>query len=353
MIKANAYGHGDVEVAQVLESAGVGAMGVVTVEEGGSLRQAGVRSQLLVFGLFDERSVEQVIKHNLTPVLSSWEHIDCLSLHLTDGQRYPVHLKFNTGMNRLGFEVSECSRLVDYFRNQTQIRVQGICTHFVNSEDAGDPSGLSRQQLLKFVDVEKAFVELDPTVHVSNSASLLRGAQPESGAPLSSRQGLGARPGLALYGMSPSRASAASLLPVMEVKSSLGLIRSVKRGESVSYGARWVAKRDSWVGVVPLGYADGYPRLLSGRGQMALAGQLAPVIGAVCMDYTMIDLTDIIEAEVLSIGDEVIVMGESRGARESVRIGAHDIAEICGTIPYEILTGFSARLPRVFLGGAS
>lgn len=355
MVKANAYGHGDVEVALVLENEGVANMGVATVEEGIGLRRGGVRTAILVFGLFDDRSAEETIRADLTPVVSTWEHIDHLSHHLTDQQNHPIHLKFNTGMNRLGFDISECPRLVDYFKAQSQMRIQGICTHFFRSEDAQDMKGFSQVQIQKFLEVEKAFAEFDPEVHLSNSASHLLKARADASGPLTSRKGLGGRPGLALYGVSPlppgqggfGAEGVLGLLPVMEVKSALGIVRRVPKGESVSYGPRWIADRESWVGVVPLGYADGYPRLLSNKGSMVVSGHRVPVIGTVCMDYTMVDLTDVALAHgIPQVGDDVIVIG----GRDEARVTVWELAELCGTIPYEILTGFSQRLPRVFVG---
>lgn len=336
MIKADAYGHGDVEVASALERHGPTTFGVVLVEEGVKLRRAGIQSPILIFGSFDADSSEATVNFNLTPVLSDWSHVRSFEHRLAEGDLFPVHLKFNTGMSRMGFEPTEAAMLAVYFAKQSRMRVAGICTHLQCGEDLGAPGGRTETQMAVFDELFAHFKTTHAVPHYLNSSGII--ARP----PLK----VGARPGIALYGVMPPTLDQirAHLLPVMNWKSTLSLVRNVRAGQTVSYGATWTAKRDSLIGVVPVGYGDGYARAFSNRGIMLYRGRRVPVVGIVCMDYTMIDLTDAAHGGTPQIGDEVVLLGK----QGSELLKVEELASLAGTIPYEILTRVSLRVPRLY-----
>ncbi len=346
MVKANAYGHGDIEVAKVSELENVDAVGVVLVEEGIHLRKSNIQTSILVFGLFDSAGAEEVVRYNLTPVLSSWEQLERLEHVLEGPALYPVHLKFNTGMNRLGFDPEETSRLMTHFRSHSILELKGICTHLASSDDGGISGGLSQVQMTKWKSIKQQFADFHVVAHVYNSGAILRGVNRYS-----SFENDGARPGIAIYGASPFSSreldfTAATLEPVMSLKSELVLVRKLSEGETVSYGATWKAHRPTWLGVVPIGYADGLPRQLSNRGAFLYRGGLVPIVGRICMDHTMIDLTDRVGAWDPEIGEEIVVFGKQGITLYTV----DELALMCGTIPYEILSNISMRVPRVYTG---
>jgi alanine racemase len=330
MVKANAYGHGDIEVARLCEEQNASHLGVALIEEGIRLRGNNLRSPVLIYGFFDSEGAEALVKYSLTPVLSSWEQLEKLARVTTSEDRFAVHLKFNTGMSRLGFEVEEAVQLKQYFQKQSHLNVEGVCTHFLNSEDFGDPEGHTNRQLKSFAEVQSLFADQRIHFHLHSTHSFLKDPQTF----------LGSRPGLSLYGVTSFADPGLifDLKPVMTLKSHVAMIRKVKEGETVSYGARWKASRDSVIAVVPLGYADGYPRLLSNSASMLIRNMRAPVRGSVCMDYTMIDVTDVPNP---TVGEVIEVFGS--------KVSVNELAQQSQTISYEILTGISSRVPRVYV----
>jgi len=354
MVKANAYGHGDVEIALKLQSLGVESLGVGLIEEGLLLRQMGVTCNLLVFGIFDSKAIEQIVKWKLTPVISLWQQIEALerSPLLKDRERMPIHLKFDTGMHRLGFNVSDAQKLFDRLSKHPQLRVEGICTHLFKGDDAEDLHGQSFSQLAQFQEVEKVFARLDVISHSLNSAGtlnfhLLRTAQRALPHSISNSQGV--RPGLLLYGLDPMNSSALSqsLKPVMSLRSHIVRYHRLRMGETVSYSATWKASRNSVVGVIPIGYADGYHRLLSNKAEVLVKGRRVPQIGNVCMDYIMVDVTGLMTEEEINnnIEVEVTLFGEDSMGN---CLSANELAVKAQTIPWEILTSVGERVPRVF-----
>lgn len=350
MVKANAYGHGDIECALRLEAEGAQSLGVGLIEEGLLLRQAGVHSEILFFGVFDKAGAEAVLKYRLTPVISVLQQLKDLE-EMAEAM-VDVHLKFDTGMHRLGLSKDQVPEVFEFLKKAKRIRVRGLMTHLHSAENLSEGSSSSAfKQLLDFETLVRSFETLfglkDVHIHSLNSAGLL-GLTSEMKAQLRYRHG--ARPGLALYGLKPV-ASSISVNPVMSLRSHLVRVFQIPAGASVSYGASWKASRPSWVGVVPMGYADGYPRLLSNKASVLFRGQRVPQIGNVCMDYLMVDLTDAIDqnGEIHFNGedDEVILFGEdSRGQK----IGVNELAGMMQTIPWEILTGISERVHRVIEG---
>lgn len=338
MVKANGYGHGDVEITKSLEKAGVNAVGVVTYEEGAGLRAAGIQSEILVFGVVDPSLLTNLLNERLTPVLSHMEQLKVLAKTV----KIPtsVHLKFNTAMNRLGFMSEDVSRIREYLDQNKNIHVAGICTHFLNGEDFGETDGYTDKQIASIHSIFEKLGCESAKLHYVNSSCLLKAIEKNTTHKI---REIGVRPGITIYGESPfvGRRSE-SVKPILSWKSQLELIRNVRSGEVVSYGPRWKAEKETLVGIVSVGYADGYPRLLTNKSKMIVNGKKVPVIGTICMDYCMLDLTGV-EGEI-KLGQPVTVVGEEFGQRITVQ----DLAEAYGSIPYEILTRLGQRVTRVY-----
>ncbi len=353
MVKANAYGHGDVEVSKSLRHAGASALGVALVEEGEKLRRSGDNDPILVFGPADATASEAMLRENLTPVASSFDQLDGLvSAHSVLGMgRLGLHFEFNTGMNRLGFEPDEVPRLRSWLADHADFRLDGVCTHLYSGNDAGEKSGESNLQLEVFSKIVDGFSDQrDLIVHTLNSSSSIniwKRLQDKKEMPQSARRAMGLRPGIGIYGVPPGNDEHAliGLKPVMTVKTHIAGLHRIKAGEKVSYGPTWTAKRDSLIATLPFGYADGYRRGLSNKSSVLVRGQRAPQAGTICMDYFMIDITDLEAATPFKIGEEVVLLGEQ--GRESIT--ADELAGLSGTIAYEILTGLSDRVARTYL----
>lgn len=364
MIKANAYGHGDIEVALRLEQEGVRTMGVGLVEEGLLLRQMGVQAELLVFGIFEKSGAIEMLRHQLTPVVSVWSQLEDLESASVSvrGVKLPidVHVKFDTGMHRLGFDWIEARKLYEFFQTKKSIfKVKGILTHLHSGDDAATPSGKSYEQFQKFMEVESIFANLKPISHVLNSAGLLnfikmrKGAAPNSIPGISLNQG--ARPGLSIYGYSPlnEKVNSVELKPVMSLRSHVVRYHQIPIGDGVSYSHTWHSKRKSIIGIVPIGYADGYHRHLSNKGEALFLGERVPVVGNVCMDFLSLDLTDAFSragvsslSEAQNMPAEVTLFGFDS---QNNCLPATELAEKIGTIPWEILTSVGERVPRVMI----
>ncbi len=351
MVKANAYGHGDVQVAKTLQREGADTVGVCLIEEGFLLRASGISAQILVFRGFDKQGAQKILEYQMTPVVSTWEQIQALEATADDPVK--VHLKFDTGMNRLGFTSDQAEPLFAHFKKSKKLKLKAVLTHLAQGEDAYLPDGFSAKQIQLFSQMIDFFKPLNIYSHVLNSAGIGSLALVQSGAaknPLLQKQKWGFRPGLALYGyQSTPQFTTMDLKPVMTLKSVVNNIRNIKKGESVSYGCSWTAARDSRVAVVPIGYADGYHRLISNQGVALFANKLAPIIGRICMDFLMLDVTDIIGADDAAkwIEDEVIFFGyNDRGTL----LSAEKVAHVAQTIAWETLTAVGERVPRHFKG---
>jgi alanine racemase len=337
IVKANAYGHGAVTVGRTLADAGIDMLGVALVEEGLELREAGVRVPILMMGLAAEADLAAALAADLTLTVDGAATAEPVERAAAGrGEPAAVHLKIDTGMNRLGVRAEEAAQAAADVDARPHLRLDGAYTHFACAD--ADDDAVTPGQVAAFAEALKAMraASIDPPlVHAANSAALL--ARPEA------HFGM-VRSGLALYGVPPSEAAKqARLRPVLTLKSRVAALKRVRAGEGVSYGHRWRAERDALVGVLPIGYADGYPRALSGRATVRAAGRLVPVVGTVCMDLAMVDLTDVPEAEP---GLEVTLLE----ADNASPLSASALAEAAGTIPYEILAGIGLRVPRVYRG---
>ncbi len=335
MVKANAYGHGDIAVVKTLTSIGVNAFGVVLVEEGIRLRKAGIKEKILVFGTFDRESLDEAVEFDLTPVISDRYQVNLAG---QVKRKINIHLKFNTGMNRLGFDVEDAKNIFDILQNRKNLNVEGICTHFLNGEDSGADKSITEYQMEKFQSVRNVFQTA--TVHYLNSSALLLN--------LHKKHSAGARPGISIYGIKPALHTDVKidLRPVMQLKSSIGQLHEVFKNSSVSYSATWKASKDSLIATIPIGYADGYPRHFSNQAEMLFRGHRVKVVGIVCMDYTMVDLTPFRNEKKIEIGEEIVVFGQNNhGAYHS-----WELARDTKTHPYELVTRISERVPRVVIG---
>lgn len=343
MVKADAYGHGDLEVSKRLEELGSDYLGVALVEEGVKLRSFGVKLPILVFGDMDSVAFEACIKYSLTPVVSQTRHLEVLKNLLHEGAQFPVHIKFNTGMQRIGFEPEEATTVAKVINKQTKIKLEGVCTHFASAEDFSQSPSSTQEQIRTFTQIAEEIkgVIKEPLLwHYLNSVGILNDVKPQLDM---------ARPGISLYGCYPKMTKKLPeelLRPVLTVKTHIAFLHKVKKGRKVSYGGTWQASKDSLIAVLPLGYADGLPRSLSNKGQVIIRDTLCPISGIVCMDYVMIDVSSLSEKNLgPELGDEVVVIGKQTKSQ----IRAEEIAEKIGTISYEILTGIQSRVPRIYI----
>ncbi len=350
MVKANAYGLGDEAVVRALSEAGARHFGIALVEEGLHLRTVGVQENLLLFGGFSARAARTIIDSRLIPVVGRWAEIEALASELPARAQFPVHLKFNTGMNRLGFASDQVERLGEYFRGQDRLQLSGVCTHLHSGEDILDGAGFSVDQLTEFARVADHFRSFAVVEHALNSVSVmaLHKADQEGALPLwGERWRAGARPGIALYGANPCPTLFPTLrpLPVLHWQTEVALVRQLEPGESVSYGARWRAAKRTRLAVLPIGYADGYSRTLGQRSEVLIRGQRVPVVGTVCMDYLFVDLSGLSDSAAVTVGEPVVLAGEQGGEF----IGVEELAQFAATIPYEILVGIGQRVPRHYV----
>jgi alanine racemase len=339
VVKADAYGHGAAAVARALAAEGCGHFGVATISEASELRDAGIRGRIYLLGGFFPEQADEIVALDLTPFIFDLSAVEPLDRAARDAGRrdFPVHLKIDTGATRLGVLPGELSRAIEEIRRAKSLSLEGACTLFAN---AGDPSSpITDAQLRVFNDAlatMRAAGMPPQIIHAANSAALV--LREDSHFTL-------VRPGLAMYGLPPVQAvrEKIDLVPLMTFKTRLMQLKRVPAGTGVSYGHTFVTPRESVIGVLPVGYADGYRRGLQHGGEVLVRGHRAPVIGAVCMDLTMVDLTDVAGA---AVGDEVILWGRSGDDTISV----NDVARIAQTISYEMLCTVGRRVPRVYRG---
>lgn len=330
VIKANAYGHGAVDVARALEGEPHLAMfGVASVDEGQQLRASGIETPILLLSAILPSEAEAALEARLTPTVYTLEvahALDAVAARL--GRRATVHFKVDTGMRRLGVEWCEATALFGQVRALHHLEIGGVYTHFLGADEADDSTEeqLGRfRQFLSEVDLPAGCI-----THAANSAATLRYA----GAHFDM-----IRAGIALYGAHPCRdlGPDLGLRPVMTVKSRVNSLKRVATGQGASYGATWRATRPSQLAVLPIGYADGYLRALSNRGQVWLNGRRVPVVGRVTMDQILLDVTGLN----VQLGDEAILWGQN--------LPVEEIAALAGTISYELFCGVAPRVPRVLI----
>jgi len=331
VVKADAYGHGAVPAARAFREAGAWGLGVSSVAEGMELRRSTVAGPIVVLGGLFAGDERDVVAHELA--VAVWDPERARSLAdaaRAAGRKVPVHVKVDTGMTRLGLDAGAVREFGELIRTLGGLEVAGVFSHFA-SADAVDTAE-ARAQTARF---ERAVAALavagirPPLVHLANSAAVL--SAPAAHFTL-------VRPGIMLYGYAPAPhlAARAAVVRAMRLRTAIAQTRRVAAGTPVSYAGTFVTTRPSTIATLPVGYADGYHRLASNRASVVVRGRRAPVAGRVCMDHTMIDVTDVPDARP---GDPVVLFGDG--------IGADELAGWCETIPYEMLTAVGRRVPRV------
>jgi len=350
VVKADGYGHGAVECAGALESEGAEWLGVTDAAEGLALRGARAQARILLMTGIWKGEEDGIVAQNLTPTI--WEpwHIELLERAAQKRssdlptRRLAVHLKLDTGMNRLGASKEALPHLCKMLSKCKHLSLEGVSTHFASAEvlDAED----AVRQIKRFEDglaVLQNYGLRPPLVHMGNSAAM--SARPETWKTM-------VRPGIALYGYSlaftrdgkTATVAELPLRPVLSWKTRVLTVKDVAAGQAVGYMGTFVTRAQSRIAVLPVGYADGYPRLLSNRARVIVGGEYAPVVGRVSMDLTIVDVSHIRQ---VAVGDEVILIGKSQDGSKSV--DAVELARLCESVPYEILCGLSQRVPRVYL----
>ena len=332
VVKADAYGHGVVPVAETLHPV-ADMFAVASVEEGIELRQAGIRKPILILFSCLPAQVEQIVEFNLTPSISAWKFATALNEITSETVPTKIHVNVNTGMNRSGVCYTEALQFLSRLKTLPRLEVEGLFTHLATADEA-DKSFVS-VQLKRFSSVLAS--NIGKMVHVANSAATL--AVPESHFDA-------VRPGLSLYGIYPATEKPIPLKPALTWKARIGWISTISEGEGVSYGLTYKASYQTRVAMVQIGYGDGYPRSLSGIGEVLINGLRRPIIGRVCMDVSVVQLEP---SDKVSIGDEIVLIGK----QGDTEITVDEIAQHAGTIPYEILTQIGTRVVRTFRPAAS
>lgn len=332
MVKAFAYGSGSAEIAGVLQFHKADYLGVAYADEGAELRKTGISLPIMVMNP-DENAFESIVEYNLEPELYSFGLLESFDKFLQQEglEQYPIHIEIETGMNRLGFAAEETGKLAEYLLSTSSFKVQSFFSHLAASEEK-QKDEFTMEQFKKFEDTSQKLQEklgYNFLRHIANSAAAVRMPQLQMDM---------VRLGIGLYGVDNADSGKLQLQTVATLKSTVAQIKHLKRGESVSYNRKTVLERDSVIATIRIGYADGYPRRLgNGKGKVWINGKFAPVSGTVCMDMIMADVTDIAGVKE---GDEVIIFGDQLPVKQ--------LAEWADTIPYEIMTGVSQRVKRVY-----
>lgn len=331
VVKADGYGHGATLVTPVLAAAGADAFGVATVAEGVELREAGIAQPILVLAGTGRGDVETALAFRLSVAVVD-EHMARDLAAAVKAHPLPVHLKLDSGMARLGVTSDALPGFLAALRELPQLEVEGVFSHFGDADAVSSPHA-DRQQAVfsRQVETVGAAGFRPRWIHLANSAATL--TRPDSHWNL-------VRPGVVLYGVAPECARDFDARPVMHLRTRIWQLKSVPAGSAVSYGQTYVTRRSSRIAILPIGYADGYDRSLSNRGEVLVRERRAPIIGRVCMDLTVVDVTDVPGA---SVGDEVVLWGRQGEAALSVS----EVAAWQDSIPYEVLTRVGRRVPRV------
>jgi len=339
VVKADAYGHGALEVSRVALSMGAEYLAVAFLDEALALRREGVRAPILILGFTPEDQFDKIIENDITQTVFSLEMAERLSLKaIKMGKPVKIHIKLDTGMGRIGFLadspiISEVERVFEL----PGIEVEGIFTHFAKADEKD--KDFTFEQFYKFMDVVGRLESKGyriPIKHAANSAAIID--LPETHLDM-------VRAGIMLYGCYPSDEvdkEKVKLKPVMSFKTKIAHLKELEKGKPISYGGTFITQRNSRIATLPVGYADGYFRLLSSKGEVFVKGKRAKVVGRVCMDQCMVDVTEI---EGLKVADDVELFGD--GTNNGVT--ADEVAKIIGTISYEVLCAVSKRVPRVYI----
>ncbi len=339
-VKANAYGHGAVEISRLAEQSGVDWLGVATVPEGIQLREAGIRLPILKFSPAFEDEMRAAVDNDLALTVCTLDNIKALQARCESAnKKINVHLKVETGMGRIGAAIPDAPAVAAYIEQEcSNLVLEGVFTHLPISDAPDD--GYTQAQIARFKtvvdEVHEAVGRRVDLVHCANSGAVL--SHVEGWLDM-------VRPGIMVYGTYPDPATPHTipLKPGMSLYTQVSFLKKVSAGTSVSYGRTWIAPQDTWIATIPVGYADGFNRLFSNRGRVLINGKSYPIAGRVCMDQTMVDLgpnTDV------QVGDGVVLMGRS-GEEE---ITCDEWAQVLNTITYEVTCRIDARVKRVYVG---
>lgn len=334
VVKANAYGHGSVELSKFLEDLGITYFSVSSIQEGLELRRAGIKSPIMTLTPIPEGYEDYAIEEEIEPTVSCFKQAEILSIKSSKvGKVCDIHIKIDTGMGRIGFSPSEDSlKEIKSISGLPNIRMKGVFTHFASADEEGE---LTKKQYEIYIDSIRKLEDMGIVFdikHIDNDAALMIYDYREDMVRL----------GIGLYGLFPSNyvknKSNLKLKPVMSLKSKIIHIKDVEAGSGIGYGHSFVASEDLRVATIAIGYADGVPRALSNKGHIKINGNKCKIIGRICMDQLMVDISGV-EAE---IGDEVLIFGDDEEQT------ADSLAFLCDTINYEIISGINRRVPRVY-----
>lgn len=332
VVKADGYGHGAFEVGEVALRNGADALGVSSPEEGQTLREAGIQAPIFVLGLFEPGEERKIVECQLTQTVASLEALKALDRAAKRGEKkVPIHLKVETGMGRIGLPPEKVLAFVRQVFEFKNLFLEGLYSHFAAADQKNKDFALQQLALFKKVIAQLESVGVGiPLKHIANSAAVLD--LPDSYLDM-------VRPGIMIYGLYPSESVTRSidLKPAMSLRTRVSFLKELAPGFSVSYGGTFVAPQQIRVATLPVGYADGYSRLLSNRAEVIIRGKRLPQIGTICMDMLMVDVSALQD---IQVGDEAILFGEG--------LPVEELAQIMGTINYEVICGISKRVPRLY-----
>lgn len=339
VIKADGYGHGALLFAKLLQDK-CDYFAVATIDEALALRKDGIKNPILILGRIFPDDIEIAVSEDVTVTAFTFEEVKYISKTAEKiGKTAKIHIPIDTGMSRIGFipteEYADDIKKISLLPN---INLEGVFTHFATADE--EDKSFTKKQAERFLNFKEMLQKRGVDIkiyHSANSGTVLQHEEFHFDM---------VRPGIILYGLSPSGYlgdKTLDLKPVMEIHSHVAFVKEVKKGETISYGRTFEAESDMKIATIPVGYADGYPRLLSGKGRVIINGEYAPIVGRICMDQFMVDVTHI---ESIDLGDKVILMGTENG----ISITADEIAEFAQTINYEIVCGVSKRVPRIAFG---
>ena len=345
MVKADAYGHGAVPVTKALLELGVKQVGVISASEAWSIRELVEDMDILIFGpVLNKEDLSWIIEEQLVLVCSNWQDLKYLAQYKNPSR---IHLKFNTGFFRLGFDLNSAEKIFYFLKDNSQIQLEGLSTQLVSGEELGDKESFSHYQIKQFTELKKIFS--CQKIHALNTSALLSSFVHEE------KNICGARPGIGLYGVKPEilfknkkaedKWKNLPFLPVSSLKSYIVAVHQLKKGDFVSYGGNWKASRPSQIATVSLGYGDGFLRSFGSFREVLLRGKKRSVVGTVCMDFFMIDVTDFYKREEpIQLGEEVIIFG----TQKEISLSPQNQAEYAGTISYELFSRLGPRVDRVY-----
>ncbi len=340
VVKADAYGHGVFEVANTLIENGFSRLAVSMLDEAIQLRQNGIKIPILVLSYTDPIRAEEIILNNVTQTVFSHDLAKSLSdAAVKLNKDIKIHIKIDTGMTRVGFMPGYSAvKNVTEISKMPRIIIEGLYTHFASADEIDKEFTYIQFERFMSICSELRRIGLDiPIKHVANSAAIIE--FPEMHLDM-------VRPGISIFGMYPSKQvnhKKINLIPAMTLKANIVLVKDVEANSGISYGRIFTTARESKIATIPIGYADGYSRVLTGKGNVLINGEIVPIVGNICMDQCMLDITDL--KDNVNVGDEVILLGK-QGNKE---ITAEELAEKIGTVNYEIVCVIGRRIPRVYI----